>query len=133
MTWKVPEQHRLKGTQDFYGAPGEPFGAFKLDSPTRKGYEILVIASPGGDVGEGRIVAWEHVSVHVSSNFTGAWADYTPTWEEMDYVKGLFWDEADVVMQLQVNDGQKVNVHKHTLHLWRPTDREIPLPDRDLV
>jgi hypothetical protein len=131
MSWKIPEQFRFIERE--FGLPGDPYGAFKCASPSRRGYELAIIASPGGDIGGGRIVTWEHVSVHVSANHTGAWVAYCPTWAEMDYVKGLFWDDTDVVMQLHVNDDKKVDIHKHTLHLWRPTDREIPLPDKDLV
>lgn len=132
--WKIPEEHRLN--RPGFGIKGDPFGAFKCDSPTRKLHELIIMASPGGtfeDGGKQRTVKWEHVSVHASANFTGTWVNTTPTWDEMDYVKGLFWDPADVVMQLHVNDGKKIDIHKFTLHLWRPTDKDIPLPDPDLV
>lgn len=132
--WKVPEEHRL--TRPGFGIKGDPFGAFKLDSPTRKGFELIIMASPGGtfeDGGKPRTVHWEHVSVHAAANLVGTWTNFTPTWDEMDYVKGLFWDPGDVVIQIHVNDERKKNIHQHTLHLWRPTDREIPLPDPDLV
>lgn len=108
-------------------------GLLSAPAPTRPGYGLTVVASPGGDIGGGRIVAWEHVSVHAVINIVGSPQSVTPTWDEMDYVKGLFWDASDVVMQLHVNDDRKVDTHKHTLHLWRPTDKEIPLPDEDLV
>lgn len=133
--WKIPEEFRHSFS--IFGSSGAPYGAFKCESPTRQGYELLIIASPGGviddDNGGERTINWEHVSVHAGFAFVGDQRTATPTWDEMDYVKGLFWDAADVVMQLHINDGEKVDTHKHTLHLWRPTDREIPVPDKDLV
>lgn len=130
--WKVPEKFRLLGLD--FGKKGEPFGAFLCDSPFRPGYTLVIIASPGGRISDTRVVHWEHVSVHAAVALTGnIKTDRTPTWEEMDYVKGLFWDDSDVVMQLHINDGNKVNNHPHTLHLWRPTRDKIPLPDKDLV
>jgi len=46
----------------------------------------------------------------------------------MAFVKDLCWDDDDVVMQLHPRKADYVNDHPHTLHLWRPIDREIPTP-----
>jgi hypothetical protein len=67
---------------------------------------------------------WEHVSVTLPN----AVKLRTPTWEEMCYVKSIFWDKDDVVMQLHPAESEAVNVHNHCLHLWRPTDAQIPIP-----
>lgn len=136
MTWKVPENLRLQ--LPGMGIPGDPFGAFMAESPTRAGYMLLIMAAPGGVITNNITLKpietkWDHVSIHASVNLTGTERNTTPTWEEMDYVKGLFWDPGDVVMQLHVNDGRKIDIHKYTLHLWRPTDKEIPLPPPELV
>jgi len=98
-------------------------GAFRLPSP-EPGWDLLLIVSdqplPGGDP-----VAWEHVSVHPADKRGRMRA---PTWKEMCHVKDLCWDPEDVVMQLHPRASQYVNVHPHTLHLWRPVGVEIPLP-----
>lgn len=83
------------------GVPHEPYGQFVIPY---KSYELRAIASAG--------LGWEHVSV---SRGTGL-----PTWEMMDYVKRLFWHDHEVVMQLHINDGNKVNKCANCLHLWRP-------------
>lgn len=64
---------------------------------------------------------WEHVSVSLNER--------TPTWAEMDFVKDLFWDEEQCVMQLHVPKIEHVNLHNNCLHLWRPINQKIPRPE----
>lgn len=83
-----------------------------------KGYEVACIASDQLD--------WEHVSVTINR-------PRTPTWEIMNYVKDLFWDSEDVVMQLHPPKTRYINCHPHCLHLWRPIGKEIPQPPPEMV
>lgn len=73
------------------------------------------------DTGEG----WDHVSV--STEFR------TPTWEEMDKIKRLFFKDHEVVVQFHVGTSDHINIHPHCLHLWRPRFKKIPLPNKDRV
>jgi len=67
---------------------------------------------------------WEHVSVSLSYR--------TPNWREMCFIKDLFWDEEDVVMQYHPKKSASVNRHENCLHLWRPVGQEIPTPPKEL-
>lgn len=78
---------------------------------------LRVIASDG--------MEWEHVSVSLPIR--------CPTWDEMCLVKALFWDGADVVMQLHPDEAHYVNCHPYCLHLWRPVGQVIPTPHPFLV
>jgi hypothetical protein len=89
------EQKRLNGP------PGENLGHF-ID-----GHFSIIVAEGNG---------WDHVSV--------SRRDRCPTWEEMDRIKRRIFRDDEVVMQLHVNNGSKVNVHPFCLHLWRPQTRE---------
>jgi hypothetical protein len=119
----VPNNWRLKnhptlGSDDSIGNNGAfiiPLGYF-----TKK-EQAIIIASDGS--------GWEHVSVHVASKKT----QRTPTWNEMCQIKDLFWDDEDCVVQYHPPKSEYVNQHKHTLHLWRSTDRVIPVPESVLV
>lgn len=93
-------------------------GAFLIRKSSR---ELWIIASDGS--------GWEHVSVHV---YDGK-RTLTPRWDEMCAVKDLFWDDEDVVIQFHPKKSEYVNNHPNTLHLWRPTDKELPYPDSILV
>lgn len=79
--------------------------------------DLRIICSDG--------LGWEHVSVSL--------ADRTPTWEEMCYVKDLFWDEHEWVVQYHPPKSLYVNNHPFCLHLWRPTTCIIPAPLTILV
>jgi hypothetical protein len=69
---------------------------------------------------------WEHVSVSL--------ADRCPTWDEMQFVKEMFWRDEEAVMQLHPPKSTYINVHPYVLHLWRPTGGGgIPLPPLDMV
>jgi hypothetical protein len=94
------------------------------------GYRAVlnVIASRGGgsaDIGgDDPYSRWDHVSVSL--------ADRCPTWEEMCFIKELFFERDEPAMQLHpVKD--YVNNHPYCLHLWRPLDVEIPLPFPEMV
>ena len=79
------EPHRFR-TGPWGSATGDDFGAFKIPGPA--GEELMIIASPG-DASQN--IPWEHVSVSTRHR--------CPTWKEMCYVKDLFWNEDEAVMQ----------------------------------
>lgn len=78
-----------------------------------------VIASAGG--------GWEHVSV---SPFR---KQRTPTWEEMSFVKDLFWNEHEAVIQFHPPKALYINNHRWVLHMWRPIGIDIPFPPPSMV
>lgn len=102
------------------------YGAFAI--PLEDGRLAMVIAADGDDTG------WEHVSVHiVFRNKKGKTTTKTPTWDQMCKIKDLFWSEEEAVMQLHPPHSKYVNMHAHTLHLWKPHASEITLPNSLLV
>jgi hypothetical protein len=90
-------------------------GAFRLYHPSTH-TQLLAMSSGTGPDCEG----WEHVSVSAK--------DRTPTWEEMAWVKDLFWDKHECAMQLHPPESEYVNFHEYTLHIWRPLKMTIPVP-----
>lgn len=119
MAFHAPEQYRQKNAGDWSSDESDGNnGAFAIPaSAAKKRPLIRIIASDG----EG----WEHVSVSTATR--------CPTWAEMCFVKEMFWDEEDAVMQLHPPRSRWVNNHPYCLHLWRPTEVEIPLPADVLV
>ena len=113
--FKVPEENRLTtgimGSDKSYGRNG----VFIID---RKVKRFQCIASDE----EG----WEHVSVTVYIGFI----DRTPTWDEMCFIKDIFWSESDLVVQLHPPKSNYINKHEYVLHLWRRSGRngfcEVP-------
>jgi hypothetical protein len=97
-------------------AAGGPNGAFKLRSPMDH-KPMGVFASDG--------LGWDHVSVSRH--------DRCPTWEEMEYVRNLFFEPAETAMQLHVPADRHMNVHPFCLHIWRPQQVEIPVPPLVMV
>lgn len=70
---------------------------------------------------------WEHVSVTKEGLHT------CPTWEEMCWVKSLFWEPDEACMQLHVADSDNISDHDYCLHIFRPIGVPIPLPDPMMV
>lgn len=87
------------------------------------GYEIVTIASDGMD--------WEHVSVTIAEKRKRP--KRCPTWEEMCFVKNLFWDETDCVIEFHPSKSEYVNLEPFALHLWRPIKQIIPIPNKIMV
>lgn len=100
-------------------APGTPYGLFFV--PFKVGQTPLkVMASPFDGQEE-----WEHVSASLPNR--------CPTWEEMAYLKSLFWKPEDTVLQFHPPESEYVNNHRYCLHLWRNTKTQIPTPPSILV
>lgn len=116
MTFHVPEQFRVKTGPMASGKSYGNNGAFIVSS-LKFSHKFNTIASDGE--------FWEHVSVSVFNR--------CPTWQEMSYIKDLFWDDDDCVMQLHVPKADWINNHPFTLHLWRPIGIEIPRPLQVMV
>lgn len=116
--FKVPEKFRIRALP-FASSPKDGNnGAFLIDRGRTK---LFVIASDG--------MGWEHVSVHAISEGK----ERTPTWSEMCFIKDLFWEAEDAVVQYHPPKSEYVNMHKFTLHLWRPVNVTLPRPDKILV
>lgn len=96
---------------------GDNYGKFWIPHPSIK-QRLQVIAAPSDS-------EWQHVSVSLPSR--------CPTWEEMCFIKGLFWDEHEVVVQFHPAKDQYVNNHPFCLHLWRHNKVEMPTPPSILV
>lgn len=65
---------------------------------------------------------WDHVSVSLRHR--------VPTWEEINWIKNLFFEDDETVIQIHPPKSQYVNCCKTCLHLWRPWGQEIKLPPR---
>jgi hypothetical protein len=112
----------------FASTYGDLFGAFRVP-PTAEGRRRLdIIASDGNDE-SGIAQGWEHVSVKVH---VGIYT-YTPTWDEMSWVKDQFWEPEDLVLQFHPPKSLYVNVHSNVLHLWRKATLKIELPPKELI
>lgn len=71
-------------------------------------------------------IYWEHISVGVvwiSGSGNSRDEGRCPRWDEMCYIKELFWDDPeDVVLQFHPPASEYVNNHPYVLHLWRAVD-----------
>lgn len=124
---RFPEQHRIL-TGALASPSGDPFGgAFMLPAlpPKASCFKYLVIASNG--------LGWEHVSVSIYDTSKGKGSLIVPSWAEMCHIKDTFWDAEQTVMQLHPPKSEYVNNHEACLHLWRPTNAEIPRPNPLMV
>lgn len=101
-----------------------PYGCFFVRGPCG---ELLRIIASGADekISEG----WEHVSISTERR--------TPNWIEMCFVKDLFWDESECVVQFHPPRMAYVNNHPHCLHLWAkpgfPTPPSVLVGVRDPI
>lgn len=93
---------------------------------SRKGSVLAVMAGDGcpddWKMAGFDLPAWEHCSVSLKHR--------CPSWNEMAYVKALWWDDDETVIQIHPPAAYYVNEHQYCLHLWRPVGIEIPLPPK---
>lgn len=125
MSFHVPEVSRVTsgplasdrsaGNNGFFQLLGPRSAILRCVASDGTGWERLGFPPP----------VWEHVSVSLP--------DRIPTWAEMCYVKRVFWDAEDCVIQFHPPRAEYVNCHPHCLHLWRPVGVEIPRPPMEAV
>ena len=92
-------------------------GCFILIGPIGAKLQIM----SGGQDGTG----WEHVSVSIDHR--------TPNWREMCWVKDLFWNKDECVVQYHPPASKHINLHPNCLHLWRSVDAAFPMPPMIMV
>jgi len=116
----VPEKFRV--TTGGYGSDSSIVnnGLFRIKSLKLK-TPIKVICS----YKEG----WDHVSVSLDVKHPNRCL----TWEEMCFVKDLFWDKEDCVIQYHPAESEYVNCAPYVLHLWRSLDAVVPIPPSIMV
>ncbi len=115
----IVEKGRIKGGA-YATSHGDTCGAFVLKAPS--GGRLRLLVSDGAEWVEHELPGppFEHVSVSLE--------DRCPTWEEMCWVKSLFWEPEEVVVQYHPPESEYVNRHPYCLHLWRPIGVEVPRP-----
>lgn len=84
-------------------------------------FQVVASCSPEAE--------WEHVSVTLIEQALKR----CPTWEEMCYIKDVFWAGDETVVQYHPPRSEYVNRHAHCLHLWRPVTAALPRPPKILV
>lgn len=95
---------------------GQDGAAFRIPLPSGGGF-LACIANIGG--------GWDHLSVHVQLPETTMMR--APSWGELQYVRKLFFKASEWAVQYSPAEDAHINIHPHTLHLWRPQDG-FPVP-----
>ena len=109
MNFEKLEPHRIT-----YGKFGsKKFSDYGLFNIPYKSYMLTVIAAP-------KSTDWQHVSVSLPNR--------CPNWQEMCFVKDLFWNEGETVVQFHPKKSEYKNLHPHCLHLWKMRAFEYELP-----
>lgn len=120
---KTPENFRLRkgilSSDSSYGCNG----FFVIPHYRIANYDICCQCSDG--------YGWQHVSVTVAKR--GEKPSRCPTWEEMCFVKDQFWGKDETVIQYHPQETEYINNHKFCLHLWKPDNIALPLPDSLMV
>lgn len=90
--------------------------AIRIDD-INKGASYRIIASWGG--------GWDHVSVSLLGRCA--------TWDEMCWIKNIFWNLNETVIQYHPAEEDYVNCHEFCLHLWKPQNTILPTPPAEFV
>lgn len=120
-----PDLEKFRAVHPTLGAspPRSQFGYFEINF----GGELLRVISSGGATTRSKRarVEWEHVSVSL--------IDRCPTWDEMVFVKQLFWADDETVLQFHPMKSQYINAMPFCLHLWKAIGINHPLPPSDCL
>jgi len=70
-------------------------------------------------------MGWDHVSVSLETR--------TPTWEEMCFIKDLFFAEDETVIQYHPKKAVYKNLHPYCLHLWKKKNIDFETPPGSMI
>jgi hypothetical protein len=79
--------------------------------------KLRVIVSDGA--------GWDHVSVSLPNR--------CPNWKEMCFIKNLFFERDETVIQFHPKESDYVNLCQNCLHLWKKQGQEHELPTTWMV
>lgn len=113
------KEHPLFGQTE----PGSLMGYFMIKCPETGG--LLHVISSGKAPSMEDEGGWEHISISLRKR--------VPNWQEMCFIKDLFWDESECAVQYHPPKAQYVNTHPYTLHLWGVCDGSLPMPPIEMV
>lgn len=123
---KTVEDGRERTDPRFKSNPGDCFGMFRIQSPkTGATLRVIVGNAQLHEKEMGVAEGWDHVSV--------SRIDKPPTWDEMCFVKSLFFEDSECVVQFHPPKSNYVNLHNNCLHLWKPARTPIPMPPIECV
>ena len=97
-------------------------GAFQIPYKAGTNIAFFVIATHGtcDPMIKSPDEAWEHMSARAFDEaHTQNPKERQPTWDEMCYLKDLFWHPEECVVQFHPPKSVYVNSHPNVLHLWR--------------
>lgn len=114
--WKYLNERRIK---QGYFASDESYGFNGAFEFMANNTPVRVIASDG--------MGWQHVSVTIRGSRK------PPHWDVMCFVKDLFWELEDCVVQFHPPHSRYISNHDGCLHLWRSTAAEFPMPPMETI
>lgn len=113
--WKMIKKYRIMEGPLASTHKARNNGAFMIPCPN--GTTLGLVVSDQ--------MEWDHVSVSCENRI--------PTWQEMCFIKKLFFHPHEAVMQLHPPEDDYINNHPFVLHLWRPQNKSIPMPPKIMV
>jgi hypothetical protein len=123
--WLLAEPFRIQIPNYIVTKHGDDYGAFLIKYKHRHNLRCLVGSGKIALKDLGDKYAWDHVSVSLE--------DRCPTWNEMAYIKNIFFSPEETVIQFHPHMSEYINCHPFTLHLWCPLLVKIPLPPKEMV
>lgn len=108
----------IKATRNLFieaEAPNDGMGGHYYDKESGKNLNFIFSYQMG----------WEHLSVSMPSRI--------PSWDQMCRMKDIFWNKDEACVQYHPKEEDYVNMHKHCLHIWKPTNEILPIPPHILV
>ncbi len=117
MKFNEAEKYRRPHPLGFPHKEGDDFGWFMIPSPNQN-ISLAVMVAPSDS-------EWQHISISTKTR--------CPNWQEMCFIKDLFFEDEETVVQFHPKKSEYVNMAKTCLHLWRWNKGEFPTPPKILV
>lgn len=130
----LPQQFKTQGS------PKKADGKYVIPHIKIDDYLFLVLASTG--------LGWDHVSITIWKNTYKKTridrktiktetipvnVERCPTWEEMCFIKELFFEPTECAVQYHPPMADYISNHKWCLHIFKPQEMLLPMPPSVMV
>lgn len=132
-SFKDSDVEQYRHQRDGMGSPpGAQFGTFLIPLVVKPGAKPVAIAVCMAD--DGAKTGWERVTVEMQEKRRANYQSRTPTLDELDTIKAMFWSGNETAFWFCHGDQEREHIKfPHRVTLWKKRGEKTEIPPLDIL